>query len=515
MSEIMTIDVARPDAPAYPPVEPFLEAKQGRDRARLAHWIAWLLLNDRRYNLDHVYACDGRRYTMRDVAARLQMVAGDVPVPDLAEAYDRWDDRMLKASSLVGGITWDSLARDDANFPWLGRTLDFERSSAIYQIDALNSPPRVTAEAIASLNITWREREQLRMISKIYIPPAWKLDPIPDHYAHVSIEKEALIAYTMDAAKGERDIQTQIKPGRYLKKFYPQLSDEEINRLQAKVSSIKVGVQFATEAKEITKIFRTGPQSCMSYDPSQYALRGRHPTEAYGNCDLQIAYVCNRDGKYTARTQVWPEKKVYNAITYGGDREKLQEGLHALGYKPGSLEGARIRKLIDPSGKKYIVPAIDGFRRFKEDGDWLQIDAKGDLNYGTGPGGYIAMPEPCAKCGGKAPNEAKYNVPDLGLHCEACLKLADVRMCDGDGRWHRKEDLREVKRKNNPPYWFGGRTRENHAFYCHGSRAWYFSAEFRFVTMAHGLCWEKDYFLANGREDPATGLKYPKEKEAA
>lgn len=515
MSEISAIDLARPDAPAYPPVEPFLLQAD----ATAARWTAWLLLNNKSYDQDRLHHIRNRPpVTLRDIAQRLLMVAGPGDAPTPRQAFDLYDGRlydgrrMFSPYDVINNISWDRLWRNDPNFPWLvGSRSEPDEDSAIgIVIYAINQPRDITDETLANFNFDWRQREELRFAAEIYNPLKWDLKPIPDHYAHISVEKEAMVAFTENPDKGARDIQTRIKPGRYLKKFYPDLSPEQINTLQATITHMKVGVQFATKAEEITKIYRTGPQSCMSYAPSQYSLSGQHPTEAYHECDLQIAYLVDKNGRYTARTQVWPEKQVYNDNIYG-DYDKLKAGLKMLGYKPGSLDGARIRKLVDKTGKKYVVPAIDNNRQFTEDGDWLRITSGGPLDYGTGPGGSIVIPPQCSRCNARS---APVNVPNLGPHCDACLKELDVERCAGNGKWYRKEDIRDVLRRGDVTYRFGPVVRDNHAFFCQGSRKWYLSREFNRTTV-DGKIWERTYADEHAWTDPDTGMRHAKKKEAA
>ena len=64
------------------------------------------------------------------------------------------------------------------------------------------------------------------------MPWADKLPAIPDHYAHLSTANPGLIAFTDTPEKAAADIQTPIKPGRYLARFYPNLASHEVRDLQ-------------------------------------------------------------------------------------------------------------------------------------------------------------------------------------------------------------------------------------------------------------------------------------------
>ena len=79
----------------------------------------------------------------------------------------------------------------------------------------------------------WIDRERARFETGHYKRPGWidegaalpsfhvaVGDPRALHFAHVSREDSSLIAYTESEEKGRADKKRQIKPGRYLEKFF-------------------------------------------------------------------------------------------------------------------------------------------------------------------------------------------------------------------------------------------------------------------------------------------------------
>lgn len=495
----------------FPPVEPFLRQTQGEPQVQAALWTAWLLTH--RKDVDQTYAHrlpSGATITIPQIAERLLMVAGEADKPPLETMYARYKNNSFYPRMTLNIISWANLRLGDTGFPW--------EPVIVPIIGAIQPLPIDDTTIKTKFNLTWREREEFRLAFGVYMAPPWALPSIPDHYPHISIEESTTIAYTQDPDKGERDIQTRIKPGRYLKKFYPDLGPEDINRVQAQVSGLKIGVSFASKAEDIERVFRRGPQSCMSYPRNQYGLSA-HPTAAYADSDLQIAYLMEKDGTVTARTPVWPEKKIYLSQIYG-DSYKLAAQLNAMGYTAGNtfcFHGARIRKIRDDNTRnKLIVPAIDYNRQFEVvDDDWLKVSKNGFLDYGTGAAGCVTIQEPvaCNKCGALIQSKALKAVTGMGDICPACLKAADLVKCDGGGGYYPSHKMREVQWGGGRRYQFGPRALEERCFYCHGSKKWYGRDNYRAVEMADGKKWEREFFRAHGVA--RDGKYYPKDAEAA
>lgn len=233
--------------------------------------------------------------------------------------------------------------------------------------------------------VHWEAREYWREYQGEYKPLPWGAEqgilPIPGHFAHVSKEDPSMIAFTENENKGIRDIQTRIRPGRYLKRFYPELPDERISELQAEMTGAH-RLCFAKTPDEIEKVYLEGPSSCMAHSPSSYAGHC-HPVRVYGDSDLQVAYmVLEGTKKIKARCLVWPEKKKHGRMY--GDHERLSKMLRDLGYTGDSgyaLTGARFRRITDKNGDgdRLIMPYIDGPQSFDVlDKEWCRIG--GSLN---------------------------------------------------------------------------------------------------------------------------------------
>jgi hypothetical protein len=93
-------------------------------------------------------------------------------------------------------------------------------------------------------NDEWKARERQRLfITREYPKVPWHgrigtpgRRIIDNHFVHVSTHDPRMIAYTETADKGRRDIQTRVKPGKYLKRYFgDMLSDDQIREWAEKV----------------------------------------------------------------------------------------------------------------------------------------------------------------------------------------------------------------------------------------------------------------------------------------
>lgn len=221
------------------------------------------------------------------------------------------------------------------------------------------------------------------------------------HYPHGAENNPALIAYTADNDKGARDIQTQIKPGRYLREHFGHLLSEKeiafyaamhLNYDPDKTPWDHLEVKFATTEDEIARVYLRGPHSCMARGFSEQD----HPTRVYGAGDLAIAYLetdtpnphrYDPDRTVVARTLCWPEKKVFGRVYPTPDfwredafkahdessrcQNVLSAKLRAMGFSlllsgKGSFDGARLirrphvdRRLHGDLPNLFRVPYLD------------------------------------------------------------------------------------------------------------------------------------------------------------
>jgi hypothetical protein len=362
--------------------------------------------------------------------------------------------------------------------------------------------------------IAWREREKQRFIDGTYttLPRRWLnstwfqkegrftydsvlgfyVRPLrfPDHFAHISIEKVAMIAFTENDKKGVADRQTRMAPGRYLNRFFSDvLTKEDIQRLATAMGSDyndDAELKFAVTADEIEEVYVDGPHSCMQYPGTYFAAR-IHPCRVYAGYDLQLAYL-TRNERITARALVWPENKVYGRVY--GDHIRLEAKLKAAGYGEGGdgglLSGARIARIMYKNN--YVIPYLDHLDGAVDNGDHLVLvdgDHSGrrccgaDVQNGLSGCAFV-----CSSCDEEfEDNDDRRHTPDGESICESCY---DDRYttCGHTGYTIRQDEACEVRicpyRRNgvndytgwHTAQW-GGSALDRYALYCEVDEVYY------------------------------------------
>ncbi len=328
----------------------------------------------------------------------------------------------------------------------------------------------------------WREREASRLARNdcyTTLPKQWSsLEPIVDHYAHVS-ESGNSIAFTENEAKGELDIQTVMKPGRYLKKFYPHLDDNTIRDLAVHVSS-EPKMSIAITADDIEQVYLNGPSSCMSHPLNEYDS-AEHPVRVYGDSDIQLAYLGSLK-KATARALIRPDNKSYVRIY--GDSVRLERALKAAGYesKISGFMGAKVRKIVH-TDNVFVMPYLDGSCQC--------VDTMGEYLIINDDSEYI-----CNQTNGLAGEPE-----DDRVLCEWC---GERHIEDG-------EEISVNTSTRNPrqtQIWCENCV-DNSAFRCEGTDEYYSVASFSSITTANGNVYEAEYFdEAGGFTCDATDKNY-------
>lgn len=383
------------------------------------------------------------------------------------------------------------------------------------------------------VNDDWRTREQRRFDTKEYVPlpwadaPWWKeLSAIHgDHFPHVSVNKRAFIAYTENEDKGSADIQTILKPGRYLEKYFSKEAgavDKELNQFMIRdlccVFSAKHEdniLQFADTEEDMVDVYVNGPNSCMSKPAKDYPAGDLHPVSAYAAGDLQVAFI-RRQGKIAARVIAWPEKKIYSQLY--GDASRITPALTKLGYKKGDLQGARLKKVpIKQSGrmKAFLAPHVDNV-------GWVQImedhliigDAKGrtmDQVDGVTAGGGSGLTEPCGyKCDGcgrdDLPSRRVIVYAKESGEGQMCIKCSQIHLaqCSYSGDWALKSELTEVKSRGGKTVMIGPRYLSKSTFVCAGSKDRYMNDQK--IELPDGTRWSTDYWSKHGKYCGACGV---------
>lgn len=241
-----------------------------------------------------------------------------------------------------------------------------------------------------------REAERFRVDpdkwGTTYIPVPWAAEPWAQHYQglhfpHLSQCLTGMIAYTPNHEKGIADLQVPIKPGRYLKKYYPDMRTEELSRWANLCFSSEHELRITKDAKTIEAVYQSsGMLACMSHTRAHYVcVTTMHPTHLYGLSDdlaigyLQVADPIRRKDVFTARCALWPSKKIFSRLY--GNADLLRGVLIREGWKPGLLDGARFPAFkhtgdrIVTKTDTLICPFIDHIKWARLDGSVLILQA--------------------------------------------------------------------------------------------------------------------------------------------
>jgi hypothetical protein len=197
-------------------------------------------------------------------------------------------------------------------------TAYLDRASAFthQKTAGLQASHTITFVASEEERDAWIDREMCRFETGEYIRVPWsdrsvrgirrsttpdgnyihKYTPLFLHFAHLSLSTPGYVAYTKDEEHGIRDVQTRIRPGKYLSQFF-QLSQEQVIEYCGRCNAEALSLKFATDAKTIETVYTNGPDSCMR---KSFNLPV-HPTAVYAStfedgrplpdpADVAIAY---------------------------------------------------------------------------------------------------------------------------------------------------------------------------------------------------------------------------------
>jgi hypothetical protein len=345
----------------------------------------------------------------------------------------------------------------------------------------------------------WKARELARFTDGTYTALPWadlpELSTTADHFAHISTEDGAKIAYTQDAAKGAGDIQTRVKPGKYLAQFYSSVLDAPtIARMSAEFS-LQYGenlvLQFADTEDEIERVYTSGPRSCMAHHAGHFNS-SIHPTRIYAAGDLAVAYIVRND-EITARALCWPSKKIYGRVY--GDETRLCDLLSDADYKHGSLDGAKMLRIEERGG--FVCPYIDHSCSAGDDGDFLILGGSGVC--GDSQNGLSGRGITCESCGDDVDENDAQSDDDGDYYCQHCYNER-YGYCEHTEETCPRDGMQEVYVENYrgrlvTQSW-GEYAIDNDAFTCEGTGNLYHND--LMVRLADDTLWSRDYFEDNG-----------------
>ena len=294
---------------------------------------------------------------------------------------------------------------------------------------------------------TSTENNAVRQALKAHNVPVREFDPAPKvfydaiptkhplhylHDPHVSEDDTTMLAYTQSLDKLRRNIQTRIKPGRYLAKFYPELTSDQIKKVAENWQPVLATLQFKenTDPHGWTTVYAEGPYSCM---------RGESCVEAYarpGN-HLRLAYLEIEDkivGRCIVRTDKMEYIRAYPSPDGVDDtllHNQMVALLEAAGFSAGNMNGISINTWEGDDG--WVAPFID----YKNGGtqsaslnystplpgqtpDYFTIEQGGDYELDQ-TSGYCQGGTCCNHCGDRMRNGEGTCVASDEEVCEYCL----------------------------------------------------------------------------------------------
>ena len=181
-----------------------------------------------------------------------------------------------------------------------------------------------------------------------------------DGFLHISKQEGDLsVAFYADDEKHARDICTRMKMGKYLTKYHPELSNEQVKKFVAKFEYLHgpaPTVHYGVSQEAFIKAIGSGPsESCMA----TLTVRGHiHPAAVYASGDMTVAWLTD-GSRITARTIINNATKHYSRCY--GDHAKLMPLLNDAGYEQsnGALVGCRLLRMDNEDGGGYIMPYVD------------------------------------------------------------------------------------------------------------------------------------------------------------
>ena len=247
------------------------------------------------------------------------------------------------------------------------------------------------------------------------------------HYVIVSREKPGLLAYYQSPEKACLGIRTQIRPGRYLARYFGGILTEAERAKMARwqetgvletdyADPVKYPMAFARTRQEIREVYEHGPDSCMAGGNSWES--DAHPCEVYAAGDLAVAYLYNpdNDNAIRARALVWPAKKTFGRVypteaVWQSDgfassedalamQNALRNRLLSDGYTDclrSAFTGARLLR-IELDDNKVVMPYLDGGYGVDDDDEHFVMTSRSGTYSCDSTGGYITVEDGRPRC---------------------------------------------------------------------------------------------------------------------
>jgi hypothetical protein len=294
--------------------------------------------------------------------------------------------------------------------------------------------------------------------------------PVPEGFktkrgtgVHMSTQNPGLLAYFPTLRHWQRRVPQQIKPGRYLRQYFPDMHDDDVRRMSGLCSP--GDLRYYTDWQDMLKVYRQLADdgivsSCMSYDK----WGAMHPLMVYDNSDVELAVLYIND-KPVARALYNKHNRHFPMIY--GQWEKMERALYNAGFIHDSLCGARIRKLpryvncsrsdIDldtiwerANGNTILMPYIDHKRDLDRSSNCsTNVDIEGDViviryddgEYSADNHENASLGDPqtqCEHCDDYVDEDELYYIEDGDIHiCNYCFDHRTMRVYTNQNNFFR------------------------------------------------------------------------------
>jgi len=206
-------------------------------------------------------------------------------------------------------------------------------------------------------------------------------DAANNRLPHISVVNPQEVAYYQSVDNLIRGIETRTKPGRFLAKFFPNLTPDQVRTYTNDylVATAPKQLHFARTMEDIITVIDEGPsESCQTRgyhdkapDDTPWYAGHIHPAACYASGDFEAAYITDNNKpaslvdlhagaqRITARAICDAKRKAVARIY--GDAAKLLPLLTSAGYTQvkGALVGCRLLKIENEGDSGWIMPYVD------------------------------------------------------------------------------------------------------------------------------------------------------------
>ena len=206
-------------------------------------------------------------------------------------------------------------------------------------------------------------------------------DAANNRLPHISVVNPQEVAYYQSIDKLIRGVETRTKPGRFIQKFFPNLTPDQVRQYANDylVATAPKQLHFARTVDEIITAIDEGPsESCQTRgyygkapDDRPWYQGHIHPAACYASGDFEVAYITDNNqpadlAQLHAGTQRITARAICNAKNKAvariyGDAAKMEPLLTCAGYErvERALVGCRLLKIENEEGAGWIMPYVD------------------------------------------------------------------------------------------------------------------------------------------------------------